>query len=212
MLKVVDVSKKIGGKTLFSRLSFEVLPGDRVALVGPSGAGKSTLLRCLAGLESYRGRISFDGRKTLVFQDFNLFPHLTVWENITYVPLVVLGNAVLETEKNAMQLLQRFALEEYRLKYPAELSGGQQQRVAIIRAVMAKVDLLIMDEPTSSLDNATTALIAEFLLEQNTMLFFSAHDELFVQTVATRVFEFTSDGALVEIEKSLYGRQLVEIN
>ena len=204
MLKVVDVSKKIGGKTLFTNLFFEVFSGDRVALVGPSGAGKSTLLRCLAGLEPYEGRILFDGRKTLVFQEFHLFPHLTVWENITYVPLVVLGESVVQTEKKAGKLLQRFALEEYRLKYPTELSGGQQQRVAIIRAVMAQVDLLIMDEPTSSLDNATTTLIAEFLLEQETMLFFSTHDDLFVSKVATRVLEFTSNGTLVEVPKLLY--------
>jgi polar amino acid transport system ATP-binding protein len=202
MLSVINLNKKFGEKNLFNNLSFVIGQGEKVALIGQSGIGKSTLLKCIAGLEPHEGQVTMLGKKTLVFQDFNLFPHMNVLENITYVPVNVFGKNIDEVTLAATNLLGSFLLQDCVNRYPSELSGGQQQRIAIIRALLSGADLLIMDEPTSSLDNETTALVAQYLKTQPKMLLFATHDTLFVDQVATRILEFTATGELIEIVKA----------
>jgi polar amino acid transport system ATP-binding protein len=193
MFKVINLSKKIGAKKLFHNLDIQIDDGEKVAIVGSSGVGKSTLLRCIAGLEEFEGEIVSDEIRTMIFQDFNLFPHMTVIQNINYVPIKVLNKDEVETNKRSHELLNLFLLIGLENKYPAELSGGQQQRVAIIRGIMAEAKLLIMDEPSSALDNSTTMLIASLLKNMQTSLIFATHDDVFLNHVATKIFELTSE-------------------
>jgi polar amino acid transport system ATP-binding protein len=201
MFKVINLSKKIGAKKLFHNLDIQIDDGEKVAIVGSSGVGKSTLLRCIAGLEEFEGEIVSDEIRTMIFQDFNLFPHMTVIQNINYVPIKVLNKDEVETNKRSHELLNLFLLIGLENKYPAELSGGQQQRVAIIRGIMAEAKLLIMDEPSSALDNSTTMLIASLLKNMQTSLIFATHDDVFLNHVATKIFELTAEGSLKEIIK-----------
>lgn len=202
MLKVINLCKKMGRDILFKNITFDLLEGEKVAIVGPSGVGKSTLLRCIAGLESFDGKIESSGRSTLVFQEFYLFPHFSVWENITYVPLNVLKQDLQKTKELAFKLLAEFGLEEFVHKYPSTLSGGQKQRVAIIRAVMANADFLLMDEPTSSLDNTTTEIIAKFFSRKDISILFVSHDDLFIEQVATKVLELSNSESLIDVSSS----------
>lgn len=201
MFKMINLSKKIGAKSLFNNLTIQVDDGEKIAIVGSSGVGKSTLLRCIAGLEDFEGEIVSNEVRTMIFQDFNLFPHMTVLQNINYVPINVLGKNSDEINKKSQELLNLFLLIGLKDKYPAELSGGQQQRVAIIRGIMADSKLLIMDEPSSALDNTTTTMVAKLLKNMPTSLVFATHDDVFLNHVATKIFELTSEGFLKEIKK-----------
>lgn len=205
MLKIENFSKKTGKSFLFQNLSLQVVKGEKIAIIGSSGIGKSTFLRCLAGLESFSGKIHFSGTKTFVFQDFNLFPHFTVFENITYVPFVVLKKENNIVEEKLQKLCKLFSFDESLLtKYPAHLSGGQQQRVALMRGILLDVDLLILDEPSSALDTQTSTLIADFLKTEPYSIIFATHDPLFTQTLANKVLEFTANELILhEEEKDL---------
>ncbi len=157
MLSIKGISKDIAGKRVLEDISISVPQGQVVAIIGPSGGGKSTLLRCINGLEHYEsGSISLEGLKTtevgMVFQHFNLFPHMTLLQNLTYAPIKVQGLPVAEAKEKALELLRRVGLYECADLHPTRLSGGQRQRGAIARTLCTNPKLLLIDEPTSALD------------------------------------------------------------
>ncbi|MBC49142.1 MAG: glutamine ABC transporter ATP-binding protein [Ilumatobacter sp.] len=188
-----------------------------VVIIGPSGSGKSTLIRCINRLERHdRGRISVDGielsddirniqeirRETgMVFQSFNLFPHLTVIDNITLAPRQVRNMPKREAEESAMELLERVKIPEQARKYPGQLSGGQQQRVAIARSLAMKPKVILFDEPTSALDpemiKEVLDTMKDLALEGMTMICVT-HEMGFAREVADRVV-FMADGQIVEV-------------
>jgi general L-amino acid transport system ATP-binding protein len=167
-IEVTGLSKNFARFRALDQISMSVAPGSCMVLCGPSGSGKSTLLRCLNGLEQWdEGEICIGGKPVgdqvrdlvalrrrvgMVFQDFNLFPHLTVLDNIALPPRINLGQTRAETQDRASDLLAGVGLGGYEYKYPSELSGGQQQRVAIARTLGMEPQILLFDEPTSSLD------------------------------------------------------------
>lgn len=169
LVKIDNVTKSYGSLEVLKGISFDVAPGEAVVLLGPSGCGKSTLLRCVNGLEKINGgRISVGGVDVgsatakemlkirlstgFVFQQFNLFPHMTVLDNLTIAPRKLLGIDRREAEQTAHELLKRVGIPEKAKVYPSTLSGGQRQRVAIARALAMKPNLMLFDEPTSALD------------------------------------------------------------
>lgn len=198
MLKLTNLTKSIGKQIIFKEVSLFVSSGERVAVLGPSGAGKSTLLRCIAGLDSFEGEVQSNGKIVLIFQDFQLFPHLTVFENITYVPLRVLGYPKQEVFFEAESFLNKFMMADCRDKYPSVLSGGQQQRVSIIRAIMTKPAVLVMDEPTSSLDSETTEVVGSILKSLPITYVFATHDEAFVSDFATKHLSLVDQHLVIE--------------
>jgi len=166
MLELKNMTKSFGNRTIIKDLNLTVKDGEILSIVGPSGAGKTTLLRCITGLEKVdSGQFLVDGQAFdpytnrtndsvigVVFQNFELFPHLTVLQNITLAPTMVLKESAAEAQANAQQLLDRLNLGDHGNQYPYQLSGGQQQRVAIARALAMKPNVLCYDEPTSALD------------------------------------------------------------
>ena len=168
MIEVKGLCKKFGKVTVLDELNITINKGDKMVLVGPSGCGKSTFLRCLNQLEvPDGGEIWFDGqlvngpktdvnalrrRMGMVFQHFNLFPHLTVKQNITLAPVLQKLKTQAEADEQAMQLLERIGLADKANAYPNTLSGGQKQRIAIVRALAMDQEVLLFDEPTSALD------------------------------------------------------------
>ncbi|MBM3596983.1 MAG: amino acid ABC transporter ATP-binding protein [Alphaproteobacteria bacterium] len=221
-LVVIDrVVKRYGAETVLDRVSLEVRTGQVMVVIGPSGSGKSTLLRCLARLEPIqKGRILIDGvlsakgtedegpapDKTgghdigMVFQSFNLFPHLTVMENITLAPRRVRGMAAAEAETQAIELLRRVGLEDKRDVHPARLSGGQQQRAAIARALAMRPRIMLFDEVTSALDPELVGEVLKTmrgLAEQGMTMLVVTHEMGFARDVADDVV-FMDRGAIVE--------------
>ncbi|QJD73055.1 amino acid ABC transporter ATP-binding protein [Lactobacillus acetotolerans] len=159
MLEVKNLTKKFNGHPALQNINFTLKDGKILAIVGPSGAGKTTLLRIISGLETKdSGEILLDGQEYnlgkvgIVFQDFNLFPNLSVLDNITLAPELVLKESKQVAEKNAMELLTKLQMGGHEKQYPYQLSGGQKQRVAIARALAMKPKILCYDEPTSALD------------------------------------------------------------
>ncbi|BAQ57779.1 amino acid ABC transporter ATP-binding protein [Lactobacillus acetotolerans] len=159
MLEVKNLTKKFNGHPVLQNINFTLKDGKILAIVGPSGAGKTTLLRIISGLETKdSGEILLDGQEYnlgkvgIVFQDFNLFPNLSVLDNITLAPELVLKESKQVAEKNAMELLTKLQMGGHEKQYPYQLSGGQKQRVAIARALAMKPKILCYDEPTSALD------------------------------------------------------------
>ena len=166
MLELKNMTKSFGNRTIIKDLNLTVKDGEILSIVGPSGAGKTTLLRCITGLEKVdSGQFLVDGQAFdpytnrtndsvigVVFQNFELFPHLTVLQNITLAPTMVLKESAAEAKAAAQQLLDRLNLGDHGDQYPYQLSGGQQQRVAIARALAMKPNVLCYDEPTSALD------------------------------------------------------------
>lgn len=159
MLEVKNLSKEFNGHRILRDISFTLKDGEIMTIVGPSGAGKTTLLRIIAGLETKdSGEILIDGKPYdsgkvgVVFQDYNLFPNLSVLQNITLGPTLVLKKSKTEAEQDARVLLKRLQMSGREQQYPYELSGGQKQRVAIARALAMKPRILCYDEPTSALD------------------------------------------------------------
>lgn len=216
MIEIRDIYKSYGDHRVFDGLSLEVEEHQVVCLIGPSGCGKSTLLRCMNGLESIQGgeiRIHGD-RMTgpgvdvnalrrdvgIVFQSFNLFPHMTVLENITLAPLKVLGEDRAEAEAKAMTLLKRIGLEHKAKEYPDRLSGGQQQRVAIVRALAMGPMVLLLDEITSALDPELVSevlnIVRDLAAEGMTMLL-ATHEMGFAREVASKIC-FLCDGKVHE--------------
>ncbi len=214
ILTVKNLVMKFSNHAVLKNIDFDIEKGEKVFIIGPSGCGKSTLLRCLNHLiKPTRGDITFEGqdlKKTdinlirtklgLVFQSFNLFPHLTVLENIILAPTKLKLMKEEEAKQKALELLNSIKLKDKANFYPDELSGGQKQRVAIIRTLIMEPNLIMFDEPTSALDpkmiKEVTSLIQEVAETGITMLIVS-HEMEFVKSLATRVI-FMQDGKIIE--------------
>ena len=221
VIKVEALSKAFGNNIVFDDVSFEVNKGETVAIIGPSGAGKSTMLRCLIDLETadkgsiiiednylvkdgvYTDKIS---RKTIcskmgmVFQNFNLFPHLSVMKNLIYAPVYVKGEDKASATSRAFEILKKVGMADRPDAMPSELSGGQKQRVAIARTLMVNPDVILFDEPTSSLDPQLTgevlSVIKKLANEKMTMIIVT-HEMAFAKEVADRII-FMADRRMLE--------------
>ncbi len=216
---IVDLHKWFGEFHVLADVSLRVARGERIVICGPSGSGKSTLIRCVNALETYqRGRIIVDGitltrdlkrvdevrrEVGMVFQQFNLFPHLTVMENCTLAPIHVRKMPRKEAEEIALKYLARVHIPEQANKYPAQLSGGQQQRVAIARALCMNPKIMMFDEPTSALDPEMVKEVLDTMvaLAQDGMtMMVVTHEMGFARQVANRVV-FMDGGQIVEINE-----------
>jgi general L-amino acid transport system ATP-binding protein len=216
MIVADDVKKWFGGFQALGGISLTIRRGEVVVVMGPSGSGKSTLIRCINRLERHdAGRILVDGIELtddirnierirseigMVFQSFNLFPHLTVMDNITLAPRNVRHWPKKKSEDKAMQLLERVGIPEQARKYPAQLSGGQQQRVAIARAMAMEPKIMLFDEPTSALDPEMIKEVLDVMEElahSEMTLVVVTHEVGFAKHVAHRVV-FLDEGKLVE--------------
>ena len=197
-------------------INTEIKKGEVVVVIGPSGSGKSTFLRCLNLLEvPTGGHIYFDGvditdiktdinihrqRMGMVFQHFNLFPHMTILKNMIIAPMKLQGKSEAEATELAMSLLRRVGLEDRANAYPSQLSGGQEQRIAIVRALCMQPEVMLFDEPTSALDPEMVGEVLEVmkqLAEENMTMVVVTHEMGFAREVATRVM-FMADGRQVE--------------
>jgi general L-amino acid transport system ATP-binding protein len=216
-VEIIGLHKWYGEFHVLRDINLAVARGERIVICGPSGGGKSTLLRCVNRLEDWqRGRVVVDGIELsddpkrilavrrnvgMVFQQFNLFPHLTVLENCTLAPLWVRRMPKKRAEELAMRFLTRVKIPDQAHKYPARLSGGQQQRVAIARALCMNPNIMLFDEPTSALDPEMVKEVLDTMVELAadgiTMLVVS-HEMGFARQVADRVI-FMADGQIVEI-------------
>jgi len=216
MIVMEGVEKWYGDFKALTDINLTVRTGEKIVLCGPSGSGKSTLIRCINHLESYqKGRIVVDGvhlddkQKTIdsvrrevgmVFQQFNLFPHLTVLENCTLAPIRARGVDRAKAEATARRLLERVRVSDQAGKYPAQLSGGQQQRVAIARALCMEPKAMLFDEPTSALDPEMVKEVLDTMIslamEGMTMIVVT-HEMGFARQVADRVI-FMAEGSIVE--------------
>ena len=197
MLEVKNLSKEFNGHRISRDISFTLKDGEIMTIVGPSGAGKTTLLRIIAGLETKdSGEILIDGKPYdsgkvgVVFQDYNLFPNLSVLQNITLAPTLVLKKSKTEAEQDARVLLKRLQMSGREQQYPYELSGGQKQRVAIARALAMKPRILCYDEPTSALDPNLRKEVEKMILSLKksglTQLIIT-HDLNFAENVADQM-------------------------
>ena len=216
MISLKNVSKWYGGFQVLSGCTTEVKKGDVVVVCGPSGSGKSTLIKCVNGLEPFQqgsimvGGVSVGDPKTdlpklrskigMVFQNFELFPHMTVTSNLTLAQVKVLGRSIDEATSKGLGLLERVGLTAHKDKYPGQLSGGQQQRVAIARALAMDPIAMLFDEPTSALDpemiNEVLDVMVELAREGMTMMVVT-HEMGFARKVAHRVI-FMDRGEIVE--------------
>lgn len=226
MVYMMNIRKAYNGRPVLKDINLTLEKGDVLAIIGPSGSGKSTLLRCLCHLESIDdgyigvvgrtfasqddvGGVSYvHGREEkeimshmgMVFQQFNLFPHLTVLENLMEAPVHVKKMPRKEAEQLAMQMLQKVGLADHKDAYPSQLSGGQQQRVAIARALCMNPDIMLFDEPTSALDPELTGEVLRTmrqLAEEHMTMLVVTHEMQFAHDVANKVM-FMADGVVVE--------------
>jgi polar amino acid transport system ATP-binding protein len=227
LVRARNVHKSFDQLEVLKGIDLDIMPGEVVVILGPSGSGKSTFLRCINHLEAiHKGLIEVDGEQIgyrirndrlvklsanaiarqrrkigMVFQQFNLYPHMTVLQNIIEAPVGVHGESRKEASQNAMRLLERVGLSEKAGSYPRQLSGGQQQRVAIARALAIKPKLMLFDEPTSALD---PELVGEVLAtmrdlaEQGLTMIVVTHEISFAREAADRVV-FMDDGKIVEM-------------
>jgi ABC-type polar amino acid transport system ATPase subunit len=216
VIELQGVTKWYGSTQVLKGVNLSIARGERVVVCGPSGSGKSTMIRCINRLEEHRdGRIFVNGvelnRSTknieivrrdvgMVFQQFNLFPHLTVLQNLMVAPIKIRKVQKSEAEATARQLLERVRIAEHADKYPSQLSGGQQQRVAIARSLCMKPKVMLFDEPTSALDPEMVKEVLDVMVslarEGMTMVCVT-HEMGFARTVADRVV-FMDDGVIVE--------------
>lgn len=201
ILEMKDIVKDYSGFKAVDHVDFSLHKGEIVAIIGPSGSGKSTLLRCINGLNTITsGEIDLEGETGMVFQHFNLFPHMTCLENITYAPIKVKKIPKDQAVARAKELLKMVGLETKADVYPAHISGGQKQRVAIARALAMDPDVMLFDEPTSALDPEITGEVLNVmkqLAEKHTTMIVVTHEMGFAKEVADRVV-FMSDGKIVE--------------
>jgi general L-amino acid transport system ATP-binding protein len=217
MIVMDKVNKWYGDFHVLTDIDLTVARGERIVICGPSGSGKSTMIRCINRLEEHQaGKIVVDGveltndvRKVdavrrdvgMVFQHFNLFPHLTVLENLTLAPIWVRKTPKAEAEATAMKYLERVHIPEQAGKYPGQLSGGQQQRVAIARALCINPKIMLFDEPTSALDPEMVAEVLDVMIkladESNVTMLCVTHEMGFARSVADRVI-FMDRGQIVE--------------
>jgi len=188
LLKAENISKQFNDNLLFQNLSFTINEGEVLAIEGPSGVGKSTLIRCLCGLERLTtGKIACDFPIGLVFQDFQLFPHLTVWQNLT---LVANFHKIPNVEQRANELLCYFNLINKAQQHINILSGGEKQRIAIARALMLNPKILCFDEPTSALDKTATKQVIDVIQKlQNDQLgiIVVSHDQELIKSITNKV-------------------------
>ena len=216
MIEVKGLKKEFNGLKVLNGIDYKIEQGEKIVIIGPSGSGKSTFLRCLNLLEEpTEGEVWFDGvditdpkndinkmrqKMGMVFQHFNLFPHMTVLGNITFAPVRLGLQTKEEANANAMRLLKRIGLEEKANEYPNRLSGGQKQRIAIVRALAMNPEVLLFDEPTSALDPEMVGevldLIRELANEGMTMVIVT-HEMGFAREVGTRVL-FIDEGVIKE--------------
>ncbi|MEC7820283.1 MAG: amino acid ABC transporter ATP-binding protein [Actinomycetota bacterium] len=216
IIKTKDVKKWFGDFQALDGISMEIEEKEVVVICGPSGSGKSTFIRCINRLEQHQeGDIVVDGIELtndlknidairsevgMVFQSFNLFPHLTVMQNITLAPIWVRKKTRTDSEKKAMELLERVGIPEQAEKFPGQLSGGQQQRVAIARALAMEPKIMLFDEPTSALDPEMIKEVLDVmkeLAESGMTMIVVTHEMGFAQEVADRII-FFDEGKLVE--------------
>lgn len=216
LIQVKNLGKSFGDLKVLKGINVDIHRGDVVFVVGPSGSGKSTFLRCLNRLEEpTEGTITFEGiditnpktdidkhrqKMGMVFQQFNLFPHMTIMKNLTIAPIKLQGKKPAEAEKVAIELLKRVGLADRADAYPNQLSGGQKQRIAIVRALCMKPDVMLFDEPTSALDPEMVGevlnVMRELAREKMTMVVVT-HEMGFAKEVATRVM-FMDEGYFME--------------
>ncbi len=216
IVSIENITKDFGPLRVLDGISMSVEPGQRIVIIGPSGSGKSTLLRCINGLEPITsGRIVVDGMVVgdprtpiakiraevgMVFQQFNLFPHKTVLENITLAPIRVRKVNPAEAREQALELLARVGLPEKANEYPARLSGGQQQRVAIARALAMRPKVMLFDEPTSALDPELVGEVLQVmrdLARDGMTMLVVTHEMAFAEDVADEVIVL-DQGKIVE--------------
>ena len=201
ILEMKDIVKNFGDFCAVDHVNFSMKKGEIVAIIGPSGSGKSTLLRCINGLaKPTSGEVILNGQTGMVFQHFNLFPHMTCLGNITYAPINVKKQDKEEARAHAMELLKMVGLETKADVYPAMLSGGQKQRVAIARALAMYPDLMLFDEATSALDPEITGEVLNVmkkLADEHTTMIVVTHEMGFAKEVADRVI-FMDNGVIVE--------------
>ena len=216
MISVKNLRKSFHGTEVLKGITTEIDRGDVVCIIGPSGSGKSTFLRCLNRLEAPdSGEILLDGvdlmdRKTdldrqrmkmgMVFQQFNLFPHMTILKNLTVSPMMLKKTPQAEAEAKAMQLLERVGLADRAGDYPAQLSGGQKQRVAIVRALCMEPEVMLFDEPTSALDPEMVGEVLDVmreLAESGMTMVVVTHEMGFAREVGNRVL-FMDGGIIME--------------
>ncbi len=216
VIEIAALNKWFGDFHVLRDIEFDVWKGERIVICGPSGSGKSTLIRCINRLEEHQaGRIVVDGTELtsdlrridqirrevgMVFQHFNLFPHLTVLENCTLAPIWVRKMPKREAEETAMRFLTRVKIPEQALKYPGQLSGGQQQRVAIARALCMNPKIMLFDEPTSSLDPEMVKEVLDTMVslaEEGMTMLVVTHEMGFARQVANRII-FMDQGQIVE--------------
>ncbi|MDR2681637.1 MAG: ATP-binding cassette domain-containing protein [Holosporaceae bacterium] len=201
MLRVSNVCKQFNETVVLDNVSFSVEKSDILGLAGPSGGGKSTLLRCMQKLDtSDSGSIECNGRVGFMFQDFQLFPHMTVLENLIYAP--TLKNKKLNHQKQARDMLKNLGIASKADTYPRHLSGGQKQRVALARSLMIKPDILLCDEPTSGLDVATTTdvvTLLESVCEMGVTMVIASHDLDFLTKISDRIILLNGGKIVVDI-------------
>jgi len=225
IIQMNGVNKWFGEFHVLKDINLAVERGERIVICGPSGSGKSTMIRCINALEEHqRGKIVVDGIELtsnlknidairrevgMVFQQFNLFPHLTVMENLTLAPIWVRKVPKREAEETAMYFLERVRIPEQAQKYPGQLSGGQQQRVAIARSLCMKPKIMLFDEPTSALDPEMVKEVLDTMVglaEEGMTMLCVTHEMGFARTVADRVI-FMDFGEIVEqnVPESFFG-------
>lgn len=216
LIQVKNLGKSFGDMEVLKGISVEIHKGDVVCVIGPSGSGKSTFLRCLNRLEEpTSGSIYFEGEDILniktnidkhrqkmgmVFQQFNLFPHMNIMKNLTIAPMKLQGVSQSDAEAEAMRLLDRVGLSDRSNAYPSQLSGGQKQRIAIVRALCMKPDVMLFDEPTSALDPEMVGEVLKVmrdLAEERMTMVVVTHEMGFAREVATRVM-FMDEGCFME--------------
>ena len=216
MITVSNLCKSFGGLEVLKGVNVEIDKGDVICVIGPSGSGKSTFLRCLNLLETpTSGSILFEGdeltdkkidlnrhrqKMGMVFQQFNLFPHMTVLDNLTCAPIMLKKTPKAEAEKKAMELLARVGLADRADAWPNQLSGGQKQRVAIVRALCMEPDVMLFDEPTSALDPEMVGEVLDVMKElakSGMTMVVVTHEMGFAREVASQVL-FLDDGVIAE--------------
>lgn len=216
LIQVQNLGKSFGKIDVLKDISVDIYKGDVVFVVGPSGSGKSTFLRCLNRLEEpTKGHIYFEGiditdpktnidkhrqKMGMVFQQFNLFPHMDIMKNLTLAPMKLQGKSQQEAETEAMRLLDRVGLADRAHAYPSQLSGGQKQRIAIVRALCMKPDVMLFDEPTSALDPEMVGEVLNVmrdLADEKMTMVVVTHEMGFAREVATRVM-FMDGGYFME--------------
>ncbi|KAF1681696.1 MULTISPECIES: amino acid ABC transporter ATP-binding protein [unclassified Veillonella] len=215
MIKMIDVHKSFGKNEVLKGINLHVERGEVVVIIGPSGSGKSTVLRCMNYLEEpTSGDVIVDGMNLnnkeninnvraevgMVFQRFNLFPHMTVLDNITLAPQKIRKSSKADAEKIALELLEKVGLKDKAQAYPEQLSGGQQQRVAIARALAMKPKVMLFDEPTSALDPEMVSEVLDVMKElanEGMTMVVVTHEMGFAKEVGTRVL-FVDEGRILE--------------